>query len=255
MVKSADLNGMVGAGKFFAHVSSRMAFALPIGHRMGLRSDSHMASNRPSSFERFTAEFYGAERATGFLGYDWQQDNRVTVAAGERVLLGTLATCAKVFKGSVIRSVEGELNVFRDAMGDPVEFVSYAKLKEVARALGVTQFLKTVTEPLNDVIPATLLPMNPCIGNAPLVEFPKFDLFATRINTCRLVDADETSWPTICLGRADQMTGACSTVFGDVHTMPMIGSCEDWLVWMRPTADIPEAAHMSLEYDVLVAGK
>lgn len=256
MVKAIDIGPLVGAGKFFSCVSSRMAYALPIGHQSGLRSDSHSASTRAGSFNVFFADFLAKERATGFLGYDAQMGNKQLVVAGDRVLLGVLPTCALLFDGIVCRSVGGEELFYKDAStGMDAEFTSYAALKAAACSLGQAAFMKTVAEPADDVIAATKLPINACVGGDGFAEFPAFDLFASRIGNCRVGD-DPNAYPTIKLASADGMTEATSQLGElDGFMMPEVPSCEDWLVWMQPVADVPETAFMRLKMDVLVANK
>lgn len=257
MVKSVDIGPLVGAGKFFKAVSSRMAYALPIGHEMGLRSDSHSASSRAGSFNVFFAEWLAAERAKGFLGYDPDVDNKVVIGAGERVLLGVLPMCSVIFGGEVYRSDGTETAFYKDATtGEDAEFTSYKAMLEMARALGNEAYMKLIPKPADDVLnPAQKLPINACVGGSGYEAFPAFDLFASRIGVGRVTDAPH-SWPTIKLAGADEMPASAMHMVGlDGFMLPEVGGCQDWLVWMVPSDPIPENAFMRLKWDVLTAGK
>lgn len=257
MVKSADIGGLVGPGKFFAAVSSRMAYALPIGHQMGKRGDSHMVSSRPGSFNTFFTDFIACERSKGFLGYNAALGNELLVKADERVLLGVLPMCSVIFGGDIYRSAGTETAYYRDAMtGEDAEFTSYEMLKAAADALHLSAFLATVAKPANDVLnPAVKLPINCVAGGEGYGVFPAFDLYASRIGVPR-VGSTLNSWPTIKLASASEMTTPLTQAAGfDGFMLPETGGCEDWLVWMQPVADIPDCAFMRLRWDVLTAGK
>lgn len=257
MVKSADIGGLVGPGKFFVGVSSRMAYALPIGHPMGKRGDSHLVSSRPGSFNVFFSDFMACERSKGFLGYNAALGNEFLVRADERVLLGVLPMCSMIFGGEIYRSAGTETAFYRDAMtGEDAEFTSYEMLKAAADALGLSAFLATIAKPANDVLnPAVKLPLNAVAGGEGFDVFPAFDLYASRIGVPR-VGSSPTSWPTIKLASAADMTAPLTHApCVDGLMLPDIGGCEDWLVWMQPVADIPDCAFMRLRWDVLTAGK
>lgn len=260
MVMASKIGGLVGAGKFFKGVSSRMAYALPIGHPMGKRSGSHAASSRPSSFHIFETDFMAKERAKGFLGYNPDLENKMMVLADDRILLGVLPMCSMIFGGNIYRSDASEIAFFLDATtGEPAQFTSYAKLKEVAGALGQAAFMKTVpvpTDPTGDLLaPAVKLPINCMAGGDGFGAFPAFDLYASRIDAVGVSD-EPHSWPTIKLASASEMTEPYS-IHAAYHALmlPDVGGCQDWLVWMQPAADVPECAFMRVHWDVLTAGK
>lgn len=237
MVQSAKLGPLVGDGKFFHHVSSRMAYALPIAHPFGLRDGSHAASMRPGSHMYWDADFFTNERAVGFNAYDCNPANRRFVAAGCRVLLGTLPSCAALRGIQIRRSTDGEgpVNWLDAATGVDGEFPIKG----------------------SDAVDTEHRAVNPCFLPTDQVaaEFPAFDLFASRIDAPRITD-DPHSWPTVKLACAENMTDPL-TFWAEAGPkfLPMTGGCEEWLVWMRPIADVPENSFMWIEGDLLVVGK
>lgn len=257
MVKSADIGGLVGPGKFFVGVSSRMAYALPIGHPMGKRADSHMVSSRPGSFNTVYSEFISCERKTGFLGYNPALGNALEVKANDRVLLGVLPMCSVIFGGEIYRSTGTETAFFRDATtGQDAVFTSYDALKAAADALGQSAYLAKVPKPANDLLnPGVKLPINCVAGGSGYDAFPAFDLYASRIGVPR-VGTDLHSWPTIKLADAGETAAGLAHVCGlDGFMLPEVGGCQDWLLWMQVKADVPECSFMKLRWDVLTAAK
>lgn len=257
MVKSNDLGPLVGDGKFFKHVSSRMAYALPIGHQLGLRGDSHAASTRPGSFNIFTADYVTNERSKGFLGYNAMMGNERMILAGERVALGVLPTCAMIMDSTIYRSQGSEELFFKDSTDcEDAEFTSYARLNEVACSMGQSAFMDTIPEPADDVLnPAVKLPINACVGGDGFAAFPAFDLYASRIDACRVSD-EPNSWPMIHLANSANMTDPLVVAYEPSGVvLPETGSCQDWIVWMTPEADIPANSFMYMKMEVLTANK
>lgn len=256
-IRSDQLGDLVGDGKFFKHVSSLMAYYLPIGHPNGLRTGTHSASTRPGSFQTFYADYFAKERETNFNGYNCELDNRIVVGTGERVLLGKLPSCSVLFDTVIKRSSENDFAYYKDAQtGLDVEFTCYSELEKVACDLGLQAFLKTVPVPENDTFTTPVkLPVNSCVGGGPFDEFPTFSMYASRIGRVRMTD-DPNSWPTIKLVDSADFFGPLTTAYeNDPALLPMTDGREDWLVWMILDMEIPSNSFMSLKMEVLTDNK
>jgi len=235
-MKAYDLAPLVGADGFFKAVSATVAYMLPIGHPLSLRDGSGSRSTKPGSFQELHVEFMTNDRAVSWNDYDGNPANALTFSADEPILLDTVKSCAMIGPMRICRSsADNEPAIYlRASTGDP------------AKVLGADGQPTAEDKALN----SCLIPAD-ATG-----DFPEFDLFASNLSAKRSDPADPYSWDTVLLASAADIAASGEVeVYGLQRYLQMTDSCEDWVIWMRPAADIPADSSLSIWGQLLTAGK
>lgn len=226
-----------GSERFFKHVSARAGYELGLGHPCGMRTCTDERSSRPGTHTDIFADFYVDERAITFNAYDGNPANMKMFLADDKILLGSFPSCAQIGCINVSRSgPDSNLNQWH-GMGDQ------APLFELDADGKPTEVIKKVNDCLNTA------------DDGAWAEFPVFDLYLTHLSKpCN--PADPLSYPTICLVAQADMADPKSAQY-DITTagLQMTGSCEDWIMWMKLSADAPEHSGVAINGNKLVAGK